>query len=255
MALPVAAQQGSDTLIIHSDPALFLEPNRFSIVKDLDARTLWLKIGYGRPFAQIGDVRLGLEALGWSRLRLLSDFRFPVETADYFFGAFAYWGQQGNAYRFRLSHISSHDVDGKATVTGGSSSHYSREFVELSREISAANTLDLTLGARVMFHQVTKIEPWISFPCALQWKVLDVVPMDMSHESGSSNSLRCFAFLSTGDGPVWPNLGGGIRVERLARGLGATDLEILYQRGASWAGTDAALRMNTLRIQLTIRDL
>src|ERR1035437_6952396 len=88
-----------------SDPGLFLEPNRFSVTKELQDRAMWLSIGFGRPAMTIGVVDIGLEALGWSRLRVLSGFRFPVETADYFFGMYAAWGGYDSYWRFRISHI------------------------------------------------------------------------------------------------------------------------------------------------------
>lgn len=83
---------------------------------------------------------LGADAFILTRLRSEGNFKFPVETADYFFGL------QGSAHgmiqslpvgvRLRLSHISTHLVDGSADAQGVFSSRkpfvYSREFADVS---------------------------------------------------------------------------------------------------------------------------
>jgi hypothetical protein len=273
-AQQVSDQKGSDLIVeipFHwiSDPGLFLEPNRFSIVKEVQDRPLWLEIGFGRPVivfqtAEKDDIKIGLEALAWSRLTTLSDFRFPVQTVDYFFGAYVIWdhndyetaqskgiSMSGDSWRLRLGHISSHLVDGTdSTITGGASSEYSREFVELMRQVDVFDDPDrlLTIGVRCYFHQVTKIEPWIAFPAALSWRV--------DPFTYNSNN-KIFAFLSSGDGPVWPTGTAGLRFEQRVRsstGQSSMGIQLYYQYGASWAGTDAGAKHSSINLQLDVRD-
>jgi hypothetical protein len=83
---------------------------------------------------------IGADAFILTRLRSEGNFKFPVETADYFFGL------QGSIHgnvagmpagaRLRLSHISTHLVDGAADAQGVFSERkpfvYSREFADVS---------------------------------------------------------------------------------------------------------------------------
>lgn len=249
------------------DPALFLDPNRFDVIKELTNRSMWLQMGYGRPIFRFGKSYLGLEGSTWARLRILSDFRFPVETADFFFGAFFTWPEHSNGalWRIRLSHISSHDVDGKDTVFGGSSSHYSREFVELDREWLLVPDLSISAGVRALFHQVSVIEPWISVPAVITWRFAEY-PCEnwKTIQAGADlspmirNRYSFYLFASSGDGPVWPNITGGVRAERHSYdeeriGEDILDLQLYYQYGASWAGTDAGAKRSTINLQMDVR--
>jgi hypothetical protein len=85
-------------------------------------------------------VGIGADAFILTRLRSEGNFKFPVETADYFFGL------QGAAHgtidgvpvggRLRLSHISTHLVDGAANAQGVFAERkpfvYSREFADVT---------------------------------------------------------------------------------------------------------------------------
>lgn len=249
------------------DPALFLEPNRFTVVKEVTSQFLWLQMGFGHPIVHFGGSQIGLEGSTWARLRILPDFRFPVETADFFFGGFWTWPEHANGalWRLRVSHISSHDVDGKDTVIGGSSSHYSREFVELDREWLLVPDVSVSAGVRGIFHQVIHIEPWISVPGAITWRFAEI-PWETlrSVNSGSDLSpmiwnryLFCL-FASSGEGPVWPTITGGVRLERHSYdeerlGPDVLDLQLYYQYGSSWAGTDAGAKRSSINLQLDVR--
>jgi hypothetical protein len=241
------------------DPALFLEPNNFIVEKEMLDRLLWLKLGYGRDLVHVSGVGIGLEGVVWSRLATLSQFRFPVQTADYFFGVYSDWRDLYATWRFRVSHISSHLVDGSDSIIGGSSSSYSREFVELMREVPlrdlSENGISWTLGIRGYFHQVTKIEPWIAFPASITWRFAD---FDQSVWAGPNGprgkSSTISLFFSSGDGPVWPSIAGGIRAERMNSDLGVIGLQLAYYYGASWAGTDAGAKVSQLKLQLNVRD-
>jgi len=243
-----------------SQPSSFLEPNQFSVCKEVNHSPLWLILGFGSPFLKWNplqvDLKVGLEALVWSRLQILSDFRFPVETADYFFGAYAIWNvqheasnhvgfySQGESWRFRISHISSHDVDGKDSVHGGASSRYSREFVEITRQFPISWPIEIlaTLGGRAYFHQVTQIEPWIAIPASLSTFI---------YYRGHSG---LYAFVSSADGPVWPSVSTGLYYQReLDEGESTSNIKLSYQYGASWAGTDANAKRSTINLQMDVR--
>ncbi|NBP63957.1 MAG: DUF1207 domain-containing protein [Bacteroidetes bacterium] len=106
---------------------------------------LRLDIGQTIDFTQhdLGDGwkgGFGTDAFILTRLRSEGNFKFPVETADYFFGLQASAHGTLNATpvgaRLRLSHISTHLVDGAADAQGVFSARkpfvYSREFADLS---------------------------------------------------------------------------------------------------------------------------
>jgi len=244
------------------DPALFLEPNNFTIEKEMLDRSLWLRVGYGAKLYPIGNGAIGMEALAWSRLEMLSQFRFPVQTVDYFFGIFDEWRDSYANWRVRISHISSHFVDGADSITGGSSSKYSREFVEVMREVPQyigpfgdMRGLSWALGLRLYFHQVTKIEPWVAVPATLTWRFADMAgayPRDYNPQYPVMEPLSLF--ISSGDGPVWPSIAGGLRYERMQPSFGVFGLEFYYYYGASWAGVDAGAKVSQLKLQMDVRD-
>jgi hypothetical protein len=224
-----------------TDPAQFLEANQFSTTKEILDRSLWLRMGYGKPLISLpySNAQIGLEGLVWSRLSILSDFRFPVETADYYFGAFFTW----RFTRLRIGHISSHDVDGKGNVHSGSSSHFSREFIEWMFTTTEPTNYRLSMGLRTYFHQVTKIEAFLVFPISLSVRIF-----------GHGNDAL-FAVASTGDGPVWPNYSGGLRLQNQITPDATSGLEVMYYYGAPWAGTEAGAKVSQLKLQIDVRGL
>lgn len=248
-----------------SDPSLFLEPNRFSIAKALDSRSLWLTAGFGKDVVRITtrqefenseQIGIGLEGLIWSRLRALPEFRFPVETADYFFGLQATKLSVHSGWRFRLSHISSHVVDGAdSSVVGGSSSRFSREFIELDRQqFFWEDRLRLSLGVRYLFHQVQAIEPSIAFPAALTFQIADFGSISGLARSPARWPASFEAFVSTGESASWPSYAAGLRYTHALIDISRSDLELLYQWGAPWAGTEAVKREGSLTVQLSLRE-
>lgn len=82
------------------------------------------------------QVELGADFMTWSRLRVETNFKFPVETIDYWFGVHANVGAEGSPWegRIRVAHISSHVVDGALSSSGRLVPEpfvYSRESVEV----------------------------------------------------------------------------------------------------------------------------
>jgi hypothetical protein len=106
-------------------------------------RTLRLDIGATIELIElerdsvVGWLRVSADVLTYTRLRSEGNFTFPVETIDFMFGFNATWSAPNSPLhaRLRLSHISSHLVDGFADSDGVFSRQrpfvYSREFAEL----------------------------------------------------------------------------------------------------------------------------
>ncbi|MES2767189.1 MAG: DUF1207 domain-containing protein [Bacteroidota bacterium] len=119
---------------------------------------LRLDIGNSFDLIRIGNNQtIGADFFTFTRLRSEGNFKFPVETSDYFFGInvtkeYSILKQQPvdenseysdplnrseyykAAYRLRLAHISSHLVDGLVDTSGLLKQHpfvYSREFADL----------------------------------------------------------------------------------------------------------------------------
>ena len=101
------------------------------------------------------NLSIGADFFTWSRLRSESNFKFPVEAVDYYFGFYgsARIGRAGDTYRnpprtfenpekhrttfiptVRIAHISAHLVDGdpQFALPNDGAVVYSREFIDLS---------------------------------------------------------------------------------------------------------------------------
>jgi len=80
----------------------------------------------------------GVDFFTMTRLRSEGNFKFPVETTDFWFGVNGTWTSTATplSARLRLAHISSHLVDGYADTAGRFVSRrpfvYSREFAEVT---------------------------------------------------------------------------------------------------------------------------
>ena len=131
----------------------------------LAKREILLNVGTSRDFYKVIDenssLSFGADFFTYSRLRSERDFHFPVDAIDYLFGVNAGYkvleDDKEYGFRFRLSHISAHFVDGhydysKNTWRNGRSPQtYSREFVELFPFIKF-ETLRLYAGFTYVFN-------------------------------------------------------------------------------------------------------
>ncbi len=83
-----------------------------------------------------GWLRLSADFMTYTRLRSDGNFKFPVETTDFYFGVGGGYAFAGSPLqlRLRIAHISSHMVDGLADTAGTIANPkpfvYSREFAE-----------------------------------------------------------------------------------------------------------------------------
>lgn len=111
-------------------------------------------------------ISVGADVFTFTRLRSTDDFKFPVETIDYLFGINAGYKKllcESNeiGLRFRLSHISTHLVDGQYDTQnqqwreGRVPFVYSKEFIELF-PYYRTGTLRGYLGFTYIFHIIPK---------------------------------------------------------------------------------------------------
>lgn len=123
---------------------------RIGSMVQVDDERLRLDIGASVDIAEvandssIGRIMIGTDFMTWTRLRSENNFKFPVETVDYWFGVNGQWLMADGLWsmRMRIAHISSHLVDGLANDSAmlvPAPFVYSREFVEVlvAREIGA----------------------------------------------------------------------------------------------------------------------
>lgn len=148
--------------------ANFLEP-RVGFLFNVKENNIRLDIGNSIDLIQyeLTDevISFGADFFTYTRIRGEKEFHFPVETIDYLFGINS--GYKKNiedkeiGLRFRLSHISSHLVDGqfdKSTFqwrNGRLPEVYSREFIEIFPFIRYDN-LRLYFGFTHIFHSSPK---------------------------------------------------------------------------------------------------
>jgi len=137
---------------------------------DLKGKFLRLDIGTTQDVYSIKDsidtYSFGADLFTYTRLRSENDFKFPVETIDYFFGVnfgFKHFIPDGNyGLRFRLSHVSAHLVDGlydgqnNDWRNGLSSFVFSKEFVELFPFYQYKN-IRAYLGLTYIFHVIPDV--------------------------------------------------------------------------------------------------
>lgn len=113
-------------------------------------------------------VVVGSDFFTLTRLRSQSNFKFPVETIDYFFGAnfsalnIFRWGTINS--RIRIAHISAHIVDGlaKDSILLRLPYIYSREFVEVITAL-IFNNLRIYGGGEFIFSTLPKDVNKINF--------------------------------------------------------------------------------------------
>jgi len=140
----------SQSLYFFSTEKVF-EPTRASVfeprigfIKNINDKNLRLDIGVGIDLIGLNknnsQYSFGVDAFTFSNLRSESNFKFPVEAIDYFFGVnFNYKRPLSNdlflSSRLRVSHISSHLQDGhiyERTDTIFTPFTYSREFIDIA---------------------------------------------------------------------------------------------------------------------------
>lgn len=142
---------------------------------------------------------IGGDFFTYTRLRSENNFKFPVETSDYFFGInyssnFSLLGK-GMQARIRLAHISSHLVDGysKNDIFFKQPFVYSREFV------------DATLASYFSYNSLNYIRPYIGIKYIFHTQPDDVSVMvgqlgfDLSHRLNNYSEIIAGVNISNGE--------------------------------------------------------
>jgi len=156
----------SENLLFNPLNAYVFEPRIGSII-NLNNDNLRLDIGASFDLLKFNNIQkniynaIGADFFTNTRLRSEPNFKFPVETSDYFFGInYSNKIKIDNleyASRFRISHISSHLVDGysKDGIFWKKPFVYSRELIELisTMKININENLDLKpiIGGKYIF--------------------------------------------------------------------------------------------------------
>jgi len=147
----------------------FLEP-RNGFMFALDEDWLRLDIGTSRDILQLKSgeqtISLGADLFTFTRLRSNDNFKFPVETIDFFFGINGgfnnYDGKREYGVRIRLSHLSAHLVDGRYDVQTSEWVNdrepftFSKEFIELFPYYRISG-FRLYVGLTYIFHIIPEV--------------------------------------------------------------------------------------------------
>lgn len=156
--------QAFDGLLFKPKTADVIEP-RIGAVTDFSDEKLRLDIGSSFDFLTIdkdvdSEMRAGADFFTFTRLRSEKNFKFPVETVDYYFGVNASYKKtlpedlfRGDfSARLRIGHISAHLADGfaKDSIFLKTPFVYSREFADLSAAIEN-RFARLYIGATYVF--------------------------------------------------------------------------------------------------------
>jgi len=142
---------------------------------------------------------LGSDFFTYTRLRSEENFKFPVETSDYFFGGNISYAKkidsQYNLYgRLRIAHISSHLVDGYSDngVFRETPFVYSREFFDFLMAVTTDNGIRAYAGftgvwnsqprdasrfiPQFGFEYTYNVTEWFAFVAGLDARVVSSTP-------------------------------------------------------------------------------
>ncbi len=163
--LSLSYGKGFESLLFKPLTANVFEP-RVGSLFETEEKKLRLDIGTSVDLMDFkqdegNEFRLGTDFFTFTRLRSEGNFKFPVETSDYFFGINATTvGKVINTMyyaRLRIAHISSHIVDGLAhdSVLSIKPFVYSREFIDLTGALQTGD-LRLYAGLTYVFSKLPK---------------------------------------------------------------------------------------------------
>jgi hypothetical protein len=158
---------------------------RNGVLKAISINTLQLNIGTSSDIARWNSgnrsFALGADFFTYSNLRAESNFKFPVDAIDYFFGINTSYRNINKlgvfTSRFRISHISAHFEDGhkyNRSDTIFSPVIYSREFIDLSSGYDYWLGINLKmknqLGINILFHSIPDNFGILSFQYGLEFR-------------------------------------------------------------------------------------
>jgi len=158
---------------------------RNGVIKDVGKNNLLLNIGISADILkwQIKKqyISLGADFFTYSNLRTESNFKFPVDAIDYFFGFnFNYKRNISSNYfigRLRISHISAHLEDGHKYIGNDTifiPFVYSREFLDLSAGydyyLSKGFNIKNVISINILFHSIPDDFGLISLQYGFEFK-------------------------------------------------------------------------------------
>jgi hypothetical protein len=160
--ISISALASEGVLLFKPYTAGIFEPRIGSVI-NLSQDNLRLDIGASFDLSRINlntdsELSIGGDFFTYTRLRSETNFKFPVETSDYYFGinsAVKFRLFENNfSSRLRIAHISSHLVDGysKDGIFFKQPFVYSREFVDWSLAFNKqTNLIDYRIYAGATF--------------------------------------------------------------------------------------------------------
>ncbi len=171
-----------------------LEP-RVGAFYQFDTENLRLDIGTSLDLKtfQLSDsnyISIGADFFTYTRLRTAGNFKFPVETSDYYFGLNTCFSDflfnSKMQYRVRFAHISSHLVDGLAdSVTFRREPFvYSREFIDIAGAYEVFDNFRLYAGVNILYSTKPKdfllLHPQIG--CDYEYPILDFLSLEAGYD-------------------------------------------------------------------------
>lgn len=155
--------KADDLLLFQPLTANNFEP-RIGAFYQFGTEKIRLDIGYSLDFLNFkkdnNNFSVGADFFTYTRLRTAGNFKFPVETSDYYFGVNGAYKVPVNSdvdceARLRVAHISSHLVDGMSSdgVFRRMPFVYSREFVDLTAALRY-RYVRAYVGLNTIFHKI-----------------------------------------------------------------------------------------------------
>jgi len=196
----------SNLLFVPLQASVFEAKN--GVTKFINKKNLMLDIGVTMDLVGIKSKQqtytFGADFFTFSNLRNESNFKFPVDAIDYFFGInFNYKKKYSNTFdllaRFRISHISSHFEDGhiyENSDTIFTPVVFSKEFFDLAvmAEYNFTNKLSGKglLGVNYIFHSIPEMADFSGqFGLELRYYFYKILSFYISNDAslGSVNSV------------------------------------------------------------------
>ena len=155
------------------------------VLKDISKNTLQLNIGMSSDITKWNSrnmsYAIGADFFTYSNLRTESNFKFPVDAIDYFFGINSSFKIKYDigilSARLRISHISAHFEDGHKycrSDTIFSPVIYSREFIDLSggfdNWLNKNFKMKNQLGLNILFHSIPDDFGILSFQYGFEFR-------------------------------------------------------------------------------------
>ena len=155
------------------------------VLKDISKNTLQLNIGMSSDILRWNSINmnfaLGADFFTYSNLRVESNFKFPIDAIDYFFGINTSYRNISKlgifTSRLRISHISAHFEDGHKygrSDTIFSPVIYSREFIDLSagydNRLNKNFNVKNQLGINILFHSIPDDFGILSFQYGFEFR-------------------------------------------------------------------------------------